>query len=266
MRQKNLDLLLVLVIVALNVLSVLIPWLPSFIKITLALPLIFVIPGYVLSDFIFQRRTLERYHQLTFSLALSLVVVILSGFLLNCLPGGLQTATWTVFFAAFATTFSLYALFLRRKAQKNTQPSTRFRLAPQDALCLLFALIASIGSLVYSTNSVSQQPHRTYTQLWMVPTQKNTHQWLVNIGIQNEEDAALQYQLVLSINGKETKTWSPIPLASQQTWKQEVPLVQGTAEGDTSVELRLYRSGQTSNVYREVHITLKSTGNIIKSN
>ncbi|HEY4389122.1 MAG TPA: hypothetical protein VGN34_32145 [Ktedonobacteraceae bacterium] len=257
MRPKDPDLLLVMLIAVLNVLSAWLPGFPGFIKMALAFPLVFVIPGYLLGEIVLWRRKLTTCYRLTFSLACSLAIIIPGGFLLNLLPTGLQASTWSVFFAIIATIFSFWILLLRRKKRGNTRITIRFHLALHDALFLFCALILIVVSLAYTTVGTQQQPVATYTQLWMVPMQEHNQQWQMNLGLQNEESASLQYRLVLSVNGTVTKTWPTISLAPHHAWQQQVSLPQ-PASSSVYVELRLYRSGQLNSVYREVHATLKS--------
>ncbi|HTK08031.1 MAG TPA: hypothetical protein VL485_12735 [Ktedonobacteraceae bacterium] len=257
MRPKNLDLLLVMLIAALTMLSAFFPGIPGMIKMVLAFPLVFIIPGYLLGEIVLQRRELTACYQLTCSLACSLAMIIAGGFLLNLLPAGLRASTWSFFFAIIATIFSFWILLLRRKRRGNIRTSMRFHLALHDALFLFCALILVVVSLTYTTVGTQQQPTATYTQLWMVPTQEHHQQWQMNLGLQNEESASLQYRLVLSVNGTVTKTWPTISLAPHHAWQQQVSLAQ-PASNNAYVELRLYRSGQLNSVYREVHATLKS--------
>src|SRR5689334_1821085 len=134
MQRKNLDLSIALFIAAVNVGWTLIPDHPSYLTIVgiiLALPLVFVLPGYTLTEALFKRTTnadalirqpalqLERpfktSDRLIIGLGLSLALVILSGFILNMLPTGLQALSWVVFLAVQTTLFALIAGYRRRK-------------------------------------------------------------------------------------------------------------------------------------------------------
>ncbi len=258
MRLKNLDLLLTIFIAVCNGCSALLPGLPVCIKILLALPMVFVLPGYILSNIFFQKRTFDIYQRLLSTLSLSLAVVILSGFLLNLLPGGLQTLSWTIFLAAFVIAGSLVVMLLRHTLPRKFFPALRFRLTLFQAFLLLGTLLLSATSLAYTKNGIAQQPHALYTQLWMLPSQESDKQWLIQMGLQNEEGATSHYQLTLSVNGTITRTWPAIALSPHQVWQLQMPLQLKTPE-NTYVELRLYRLQQARNVYREVHATLKTT-------
>ena len=64
MRLKNLDLIVTLIIVVLNVIWVLLPSHLPVIGIILSLPLVFVLPGYTLTEALFRKRLLETSHRL----------------------------------------------------------------------------------------------------------------------------------------------------------------------------------------------------------
>src|SRR2546421_12992924 len=113
MRLKNLDLIVTMIIAGLNVLYTLLPSRIPVIGIILALPLVFVLPGYTLTEALFHKRSLDDSHRLVLSLALSLAIDILGGFILNMLPGGLQAISWTVLLGLITAIFTLLAAYLR---------------------------------------------------------------------------------------------------------------------------------------------------------
>src|SRR6266487_3588085 len=90
MRLKNLDLIVAVTIAAMNVVWALLPGRTPVIGTVLALPLVFVLPGYSLTEAMFYKRTVETSHRLLLSLVLSLAIDILGGLILNMLPAGLQ--------------------------------------------------------------------------------------------------------------------------------------------------------------------------------
>lgn len=63
----------------------------------LALPLVFVFPGYALTAVLFPKGGLGFPETVTFSLGLSLAAVIVGGLLINLTPQGLDVLPWTVF-------------------------------------------------------------------------------------------------------------------------------------------------------------------------
>src|SRR6266516_7404066 len=90
MRLKNLDLIVTMTIATLNVLWALLASHIPVIGIILALPLVFVLPGYTLTAALFHNRSLGVPARLLFSFGLSLAIDILGGLILNLLPTGLR--------------------------------------------------------------------------------------------------------------------------------------------------------------------------------
>src|ERR1700737_393008 len=77
MRLKNLDLMVTVIIAALKVVWALLSSHIPVIGIILALPLVFVLPGYTLTEALFHKRSLDVSHRLLLSLSLSLAIDVL---------------------------------------------------------------------------------------------------------------------------------------------------------------------------------------------
>src|SRR5579863_8696081 len=117
MRRNNLDLLVIEFITVLNVVWALLPNYSVLIGTFLALPLVFVLPGYTLTEVLFHQKLLNGTHRLALSLGISIALDILSGLILNMLPIGLQSLSWAVLLGLLTTVFSLLAACLRRRGQ-----------------------------------------------------------------------------------------------------------------------------------------------------
>src|SRR5260370_8450726 len=147
MRLKNLDLMLVMSIVALNVLVTLLPYKTLVIGIIVTLPLVFVLPGYVLTEAMFHNRRLDAAHRLTSSLALSIAIVIVSGFILNVLPTGLHAVSWSLFLGSLTILFSLWVAILRRRMLVDEKTFPHFHFPPSASPFLLLPVLIPISSL-----------------------------------------------------------------------------------------------------------------------
>src|SRR2546421_5630348 len=120
MRLKTLDLIMTILIAAINVGWALLPNRPAIVGIIFILPLIFMLPGYTLTEILFKRsfdapdplirkprlrieRPLNATDRFVLSLGLSLAIDIISGFILDLLPFGLQALSWAVFLGLLTT-------------------------------------------------------------------------------------------------------------------------------------------------------------------
>src|SRR5258708_6038085 len=128
MRLKNLDLIVTVTIAATNVIWALLPNRTPVIGIILALPLVFVLPGYALTEALFHKRSLDASRRLLFSLGLSLEIAVVSGLILNLLPVGLQAVSWAALLGLLTVVFSLLAAYLRRGTLVNVTQTSRFRI------------------------------------------------------------------------------------------------------------------------------------------
>jgi uncharacterized membrane protein len=255
MRPKNLDLIVAMIIAVMNVVWTLLPSHITVVGIILALPLVFVLPGYTLTEALFRKRSLSTTDRLIFSLGLSVAIDVVSGFILNTI--GLRALSWAAFLGVLTVVFSLLVAYLRRGAPVSGARLPRFRLNIYQSILFGLAAAVVLVSIVYSITSAEQQPYPGFTQLWMLPAAQNGQGCAVSLGIHSFEATSVSYRVTMTMNEAQITTWPPIVLAPQQEWKQVVPVPLG-ATGGTSVEVRLYRLDKPQSVYREVHLTVHS--------
>lgn len=271
MRHKNLDLLLVLSIAVGNVAWVLLstyryPNLASFTVIStiLALPLVFITPGYAIIETLFPHRALETLQRWTFILAVSLALAILSGFLLNQFPAGLRPLPWATWLALITAFFTLLASLRRGSPLAPVPPagagqprSTRVRIS--EIALLGIATLVIVLSVVYSVLGAQRQPHPGFTNLWIVPTTQAGNTCAVSVGMQSFERAPLTYRVVITTNNVQTASWDRISLAPDQQWQQTKILPVGNTVPALVVLVQVYRLDQPQTVYRHVDVTLYVT-------
>src|SRR5438094_9260517 len=89
----------------------------------------------------------------------------------------------------------------------------------------------------------------------MLPSKQATNSCAVVIGVQNQESTAVEYRVVVTMNGTTLHTWKSLVLAPQAEWSQFVSLSPGTAE-TMYIEGQLYQSNQQATVYQKVNLTL----------
>lgn len=259
MRPKNLDLFLALGIALINVAWALLATYANLIHLTvigiiLALPLVFAVPGYTLTEVFFQRRSLEITHRLVFSLALSLAIAILSGFILNEFPTGLHTLPWALWLGLLTAVFSLIA-FLRRRTQPAEILLPRVRLRISTVVLFGLAILVAFLSILYSVIGATQQSHPGFTQLGVLPATQAGNTCAVRISIQSFEPGPVKYRAVMTTNKTLTRTWPSISLAPKQQWNQIEPITVGTSTS-LVIGVQLYRLDQPQTLYRHVDLTL----------
>ncbi|GHO92160.1 hypothetical protein KSF_022080 [Reticulibacter mediterranei] len=280
MRLKNLDLIIGLIVTAINVGWTLLPDHSSYltiIGIILALPLVFVLPGYTLTEALFKRsgnssedlirqpalkleRPFKTSDRIIIGLGLSLALVILSGFILNMFSTGLQAFSWVVCLALQTMVFSLIAAYRRRSTPASeVRTSRRFKVGLSDYLLLGLAIIVTLGSFNYAAYIALNQPRPGFTQLWMLPTPQTNNSCSMLVGVHSSETGPTTYRIVMTINNTQTENWPSVALMPQQDWNQLVPLQPATID-TMNIAVQLYRADKPDAVYRETHITLSSSG------
>ncbi len=257
MRLKNLDLLVAAAIVVMNVLWALLPSHPP-VGIILALPLVFLLPGYTLNEALFYKHPFDGIYHFTISIALSLIIDILSGFTLNIFPAGLRAMPWTVSLGLLTVVFSLLAAYLRKGSSIDEIRLPKFHFGKYESILLGLSIVVAILSLQYSIIKVAQQPHPGFTQFWMLPSKPTNNNCAVHLGIHSFESASVTYRMTMAVNNVQTYTWSSIVLAPQEEWNQLVPIP--PRSNSIYVEVRLYKSDKPETVYHEVHTTLNDWG------
>jgi len=259
MDRKNLDLLVVATLCVLNVLWALLPShdVPG-VGLVLALPLVFLLPGYVLVQVLLPRRSLDRSQQLVLCLGLSFVLDIVAGLLLNVFPGGLRATSWSLLLGLLTLGGVLLALAVRRRtiAIAEPLPEPKWPLTHLQALALELAMVVAALSVVYSASGVLQGPQTTFTQLWLLPADQAQQQCAVQLGVRNFEASVRTYRVEMTINGTRVHTWSPVVLEPQHSWEQHILLSKPKTSSALAIVVRLYQDGAPQKIYRSVNLTL----------
>jgi uncharacterized membrane protein len=269
--RRKFDLILITCIAIINVVWALLAYPNPLLGAILAFPLVFVIPGYALTEailpeqaqFVFPSdgKKLTASGRLTFSVGLSLVIDILGGFVLNLLTG-LRSVPWALYLAMLTMIFSCVAVY-RRSQLENQQgqysPKSFFiplpRLSIWQGLLLGLSVLLVVASVAFSIQSAENQPSVKFTQFWLLPPSSG-NSCSVKIGLQSFEATSVNYQVVMTMNGEPFKTWSGLSMAYQQSWQQSVQLPVSAKSKTMLVAAQLYRQDQPGTIYRQVHVDL----------
>ncbi len=257
MRLKNLDLIVGVAIAVLNVANALLPIDSPVLRVVLALPLIFVLPGYTLSEALFHKRSLNASERFLFSLGLSLAIDILGGLFLNILWVGLQETSWVALLGVLTLIFSLLAANLRRRTPMGRVRQLSVHLATYPGTLFGLAIAVAIVSIVYAVFGAAHQPYTGFTQLWILPEVSNGKNCAVRLGIKSFESSSVTYRLTVTGNEASVATWPSVSLASQEEWVRLVSITPGTAK-NIVVEAHLYRLNKPEVVYRDVRLLLEN--------
>jgi uncharacterized membrane protein len=275
MRLKNFDLIGLICFAVLNVGWVQIPIHPLIVGIILAVPLVFILPGYALAQCLFHKQSSEpasshtlelglqidqsvgAVDQIIFSLGLSMAIDVLAGFMLNILPIGLQAQSWVIFLGITTTVFALLAAYFRRKNIVKIASTPRLHITIGEYMLFGLAILVVVAAVWDSMNRPVEQPQPSFTQLWMLPSNQMNNSCVVSIGIESFESTSVTYRVVMTVNEAQVNTWSSISLAPQGKWGQLVSIRPGITD-TMYIETQLYRADKPKAVYRDVHLTMNS--------
>ncbi len=278
MRFKNLDLVIVMVLVGINIVLVQFPNRPLLIGIVCALPLTLFLPGYALTQTLFRRRVPEQtpeasnrlirrpnlilgrsisnVDKILLSFGLSLALDVLIGFGLNLFSIGLVGFSWVISLGLITVVFVALTIFFRSQDLPQNPAravASRVHITPQDSF--LFGMAVLIVALAVWLSLVRPlSPTPSFTQLWLLQDKQANKACTVSIGVQSFETTAETYQVVMLVNKASTHVWSSISLQPQQKWTQIVPVTPGAA-GSLFIEALLYRADKPGTEYRTTHVT-----------
>ena len=260
--DTNLLVVIILTIVAV-VLVFIVPsqWLPLRV---LTLPLAFVLPGYALMRALFPGKPFGNAERITFSLGISVSIVILGGLVLNSTTFGLQARSWAVLLGVITLTASAVAILRQRNQGVATERQAGFKGLPftfRQGVLLGIATLIVGGAFAVSIVGAQQQARSGFTQLWMLPTSSTSKvDNSVSLGVSNKEFTPMQYHLAVDINGKVIKDWPAIDLSPNQQWKftlvLQKSLLAGSATTPAKIEALLYRASDPKTIYRHVVLWL----------
>jgi uncharacterized membrane protein len=213
-----------------------------------AAPLILFAPGYAIVAATFARRSLERQRMLLLSVALSLTTLVLGGFLLNYMPGGVRALSWAILLLLVVLGCSRSAALRRPRASRRA--SSLPRLSPRDGGLLLGGALLATAALALAMTTLPATNARGFTELWVTP-QAGAVNGSAEIGVGSEEQHSASYILRVRLGD------SPRPLLRRLTLHPgETRTVKFDAPqslGPVPVTAQLFRAESPAKVYRRVH-------------
>lgn len=228
----------------------------------LTLPLVFFLPGYALTALLFSEQIQGIVERVAFSLGSSLILVILSGLLLNLTPSGLSSGSW-IALPGIITLMASVAVLLRRQRQGQSAATpqrvgSRYGFTVGQGVLLTLAALIIGGALTLSITGAQQQPYPGFTQLWMLPAGGAQAKETVRLGVKNMEKTTMEYRLVVNMGSKTIKQWSLLDLRVGENWQTTLVVPTVGQNSPVLVEALLYRQNAPTTPYRHVELWLSS--------
>lgn len=245
-RWRDLTIVAVLALgaIVLAVLDLPIP----LVRAVIGVPLALVLPGYAVMAALFARSSALRPLEWALgSIAGSIVIAAIGGFVLNGTPWGLIPQTWALWLGGI--TLAAVVIAARRRGDSVIDTSWRSALRVTRGQGIVIGLaalvfVAAIGIAVYGA---THTPRPGFTQLWLLPAASGS----VRIGIHNLEGTPLSYILRVQADGAPVQTWANVTLQSGETWEMTVALSPQQQQAQT-IEALLYRANADGIIYRRV--------------
>lgn len=214
----------------------------------LALPLVFFLPGFVLTFILFSRKSLDIPERFLLGMGLSVTWIALNGLILGSTSWGLDSRTlWTTLLAGLGGAI-LVLLFRTRTLSMDTSKSRlgiNFNVG-QWTLVALAALIM-VTAIQRSSTPVLRKGLEGYTLLWVQAAEKPDS---ISIGVASEEFRETKYQIKYAVNG----ILYPGPLLNLEpgeTWEQTILLPTAEFNGQAFTAY-LFRVDDPNKVYRRI--------------
>ncbi len=217
----------------------------------LVVPLVVVLPGFALTAALFRQSLLTTAEQVLLSLGLSLVMAVLSGFVLDWTPWGLGTVSWLILLGSITLIAGGVAFF--RPGTKRLLPASRTglqfnRSSLRPLILFSLAALIVIAALVVTRNSALNQSTPGFTQLWLLPGNTANQ---VRLGFNNEEATTVTYRVQVRVANNIVREWSALTLKPSEKWETTLETLPGQSGGQ-AMEALLYRVDTPDKIYRRV--------------
>ncbi len=188
--------------------------------------LVFVAPGYALTQALFPFRTFSVAERAVLTIGLSLATTIVGGLVLNVTPWGLQIGSWLVLLMGVTAIVGAVAIVQRRRVGKVLVRFPHIGINWQQGALLAGAVLIAVTAVGVASVGAAQQHYAGFTQLYMLRVEAHGR-GAANLRIVNHENETVQYSMVLRIDGHITRRWTTISMVAGGVWATVIPLPAG---------------------------------------
>lgn len=227
--------------------AALVPW--ELVRLVAAVPLTLFLPGYAVVAAAFGSRKLAPPKRITLSVAVSLMVLALSAFVLNIFPFGLETASWAVLLPLVVIAACRGAALRRRAPQRSGEGGLELPRPAAGSLALgILALAIAVAALALAERPLPAENAKGFSALWMLPTDASEE--AVAVGVVSNEQDPLGYRLEVSLGKDQSQTYRlDLDPGEERVYEVDVPPTPG---GRTHIVASLYKEETPQKLYRRV--------------
>ena len=231
------------------------------VRVVVGLPFVLVLPGFVLSRAVLPaggRPGCSSLERVCWTLALDMALLVAGALLLNALPAGLSSTSWTVFLLLVLAAAG-FAARVREGQSLRPRPPAWSRPRLRRLVIGGAAMVIAGAAIGLAVASEATKADPAFSQLWLVPEEPGPPGAVppaglqapaaavvtAQLGVQSEEDGTRGFRVEVRPDGWPVQTWS-FSLHSGEAWTQSV-----VVPDRTRTEALLYR-GSDPMPYRQV--------------
>lgn len=244
-------------------------------RIILALPLALFFPGYTLLSALFPRREdMDSFRRMVFSVGLSIVVLPVSGLVLNYTPWGIEPFPILVSIFLFILITSSIAWYRQRELPEPERLSFTLEIRLSGwkdmsgltrtlAVIMLVAVLTTIGSLGYAMTTPGQGDR--YSEFYIMGPEDDAAEYTyettagqpvyLTMVIVNHEHEPLGYRVEMVSGGDSIRSLTTGTIDHDEEWQREVDFVLSVPGENRKVEFYLYTDNSSEPYFDEpLHI------------
>jgi uncharacterized membrane protein len=233
----------------------------AYARLAFAFPLLFVLPGYAITQALFADRARSRSQLCLLTIGLSLSVSILVALVLSLATNGLRVGSWLTMVVAIVLGASWAALRRRQALMPDSSSATPLhepvRIRARDLVLLLIAAVVLIGAVVFARTPLPAKNVQGYTALSILQSSAEAPP-TVRVNVTSQELRTRLYRI--EVTSETTVVYTRrIELAPGQKWSATVRLPTPKGGEQVRVEAALYWNYEPDVVYRSVHVWVGSS-------
>ncbi len=254
----------------------------SWLRVALGFPILILFPGYLFIGALYPRKdSLSHISRIALSLGLSIVMVVLTGLMLNYFPWGIGLYSIIISISILILLLSVIAWYIRGRYHPDERygftaklPSGNFinyfGSLSRVHLGLVVLIICSItGFAVFLSYTLAKPPERQpFTEFYILGIENRADNYplalqlgeegAVIVGIVNHEHEATDYRIQVIAGNNELYKSLPIELKPEETWHGEIKFTPEQVAKRQKIEFRLTKDkGQPGGV-RYIWVDVKT--------